>query len=92
MDKLQFNFDENSLYSPLSPEVIDISSELEETFSIAPGNVSQLGIRVHRQAIFAQSATLCFQYLGFHDHTFNRAKLANYVICPGFHGFSRGFQ
>ena len=49
-------------------------------------------IRVHRQALFAQSATLCFQYLGFHDHTFNRAKLANYVICPGFHGFRRGFQ
>ena len=49
-------------------------------------------IRVHRQAFFAQSATLCFQYLGFHDHTFNRAKLANYVICPGFHGFRRGFQ
>ena len=43
MDKLQFNFDEDSLYSPLSPEVIDISSEAEEVFSIAPGNVSQLG-------------------------------------------------
>ena len=28
---------------------------------------------------------LCFQYLGFHDHTFNRAKLANYVISLGFH-------
>ena len=49
-------------------------------------------IRVHRQALFAQSATLCFQYLGFHDHAFNRAKLANYVICPGLHGFRRGFQ
>ena len=44
-------------------------------------------IRVHRLALFAQSATLCFQYLGFHDHTFNRAKLANYVISPGFHDF-----
>ena len=32
------------------------------------------------------------QYIGFHDHTFNRAKLANYVISPGFHGFRRGFQ
>ena len=26
-----------------------------------------------------------FQYLGFHDHTFNRAKLASYVISLGFH-------
>ena len=43
MDKLQFNSDEDSLYSPLSPEVIDISSGSDETFSIAPGNVSQLG-------------------------------------------------
>ena len=42
------------------------------------------GITVHRQAKFAQSTILCFQYLGFHDHTFNSAKLANYVICPGF--------
>ena len=41
---------------------------------------------MHRQAKFAQSTILCFQYLGFHDHTFNRAKLANYVISPGFHG------
>ena len=49
-------------------------------------------IRVHRQALCARSATLCFQYLGFHSHTFNRAKMANYVICPGFHGFRRGFQ
>ena len=53
---------------------------------------STIAIRVHRQALFAQSATWCFQYLEFHDHTFNRAKLANYVICPGFHGFSRRFQ
>ena len=43
-------------------------------------------ITVHRQAKFAQSTILCFQYLGFHDHTFNRAKLENYVIIPGFHG------
>ena len=30
---------------------------------------------------------MCFQYLGFHDHTFNlnREKLAIYVISPGFH-------
>ena len=39
-------------------------------------------IRVHRQAKFAQSTILCFQYLGFHGHTFNRGKLANYVIFP----------
>ena len=43
MEKLQFNFDEDSLYSPLSPDVINISSETEETFSVAPGNISQLG-------------------------------------------------
>ena len=43
-------------------------------------------IRVHRHAKFAQSTILCFQYLRFHDHTFNRAKSANYVISPGFHG------
>ena len=39
--------------------------------------------RVHRQAKFAQSTILCFQYLGLHDHTFKRAKLANYIIVPG---------
>ena len=38
--------------------------------------------RVHGQAKFAQSTFLCFQYLRFHDHTFTRAKLANYVIVP----------
>ena len=43
-------------------------------------------IRVQRQAKFAQRTILCFQYLGFHDHAFNRAKVANYVISPGFHG------
>ena len=43
-------------------------------------------IRVHRQTKFAQRTILCFQYLGFHDHTFNRAKSANYVISPGIHG------
>ena len=42
MDKLQFNFEEDSLYSPLSPDVIDISSGSEDAFSIAPGNTQQL--------------------------------------------------
>ena len=41
-----------------------------------------IDIRVHRQAKLAQSTILCFQYLGFHDHTLNCAKLANYVIVP----------
>ena len=27
-----------------------------------------------------------FQNLGFHDHTFNREKLANYVVSHGFYG------
>ena len=44
-------------------------------------------IRVHRQAKFAQSTLSCFQYLGFHDHTFNRAKLANYVIIMIYYDF-----
>ena len=57
-----------------------------------PGDTQETHTTVHRQAKFAQSTILCFQYLGIHDHTFNRAKLANYVICPGFHGFRRGFQ
>ena len=43
---------------------------------------SERFIRVHRQAKFAQSTILCFQYLGFHGHAFNRVKLANYVIVP----------
>ena len=38
---------------------------------------------MQRQANFAQSTTLCFQYLGFHDHN---ANMANYVISPGLHG------
>ena len=50
------------------------------------GRILPRDIRVHRQAKFAQSTILRFQYLGFHDHTFNRAKTENYVISPRFHG------
>ena len=46
-------------------------------------HVSKEVFGVHRQAKFAQSTILCFRYLGFLDHTFTRAKLANYVISPG---------
>ena len=42
MDKLQFNTDEDDLYSPISIDVVDISSESEEAFSIQPGDCVQL--------------------------------------------------
>ena len=42
MSKIQFNFDEECLYSPLSLGVVDISSDLEDTFIVEPGNVPQL--------------------------------------------------
>ena len=45
MEKLQFNTDVNSLYSPISPDVVDISSESENSFSIAPGDIAQLDER-----------------------------------------------
>ena len=42
MNSLQFNFDEDSLYSPISPDVIDISSDSDNAFPVAPGDVGQL--------------------------------------------------
>ena len=45
MEKLQFDTDVNSLYSPISPDVVDISSESENSFSIAPGDIAQLDER-----------------------------------------------
>ena len=45
MEKIQFNTDVNSLYSPISPDVVDISSESENSFSIAPGDIAQLDER-----------------------------------------------
>ena len=45
MEKLQFNSDMNSLYSPTSPDVVDISRESENSFSMDPGNIAQLDER-----------------------------------------------
>ena len=45
MNKLQFDIDEDSLYSPISPDVVDISSGSEGDFSIAPGDIAQLDER-----------------------------------------------
>ena len=45
MEKLQFNSDMNSLYSPISPDVVHISSESENSFSMAPGDIAQLDER-----------------------------------------------
>ena len=42
MDKLQFNVGEDNLHSPISPNVVDISSESEDAYSIAPGDYVQL--------------------------------------------------
>ena len=42
MDKLQFNINEDSLYSPMSPDVVDISSGSEDAFSIPPGDRIEL--------------------------------------------------
>ena len=42
MDSLQFNLDEDLGYSPISPDVIDISSESGEEFIVEPGNIAQL--------------------------------------------------
>ena len=45
MNKLQFDIDEDSLYSPISPDVVDISSGSEGDFSSAPGDIAQLDER-----------------------------------------------
>ena len=42
MDSLQFNLDEDLGYSPISPDVINISSESGEEFIVEPGNIAQL--------------------------------------------------
>ena len=42
MNKRQFDIDEDPLYSPISPDVVDISSGSEGDFSIAPGDIAQL--------------------------------------------------
>ena len=42
MNNLQFNLDENSLYQPLSPDVIDISSNSDSEFVVDPGNIPQM--------------------------------------------------
>ena len=42
MSTLQFNIDEDCLYSPLPPDVVDIPSDSEDAFTVEPGNVLQL--------------------------------------------------
>ena len=42
MNNLQFAIEEDTLYSPLSPDVIDISSNSDSEFIVEPGNVPQL--------------------------------------------------
>ena len=42
MRNLQFVLEEDSLYSPISPDVIDISSNSGDDFLVEPGNVTQL--------------------------------------------------
>ena len=42
MNNLQFNFYEDSLYSPLSTDVVDISSDSEDGFLVEPGNILQI--------------------------------------------------
>ena len=42
MNNLQFALEEDTLYSPLSPDVIDISSNSDNEFLVEPGTVPQL--------------------------------------------------
>ena len=42
MNNLQFNLDEDPLYSPISPEVVDISSGSEDGFLVEPGNTFKI--------------------------------------------------
>ena len=42
MNKLQFNVDEDCLYSPILPDVVDISSESDDVLFITPGDFTQL--------------------------------------------------
>ena len=41
MNPLQFNLGEDLGYLPMSPDVIDISSESGEEFTVEPGNTAQ---------------------------------------------------
>ena len=61
MEKLQFDADVNSLYSPISPDVVDISSESENSFSIAPGDIAQLDERFR---IKTNGRTLMSAFMG----------------------------
>ena len=42
MDNFQSNFQEDSIYSPISPDVVDISSDSDDPFAVSPGNIRQL--------------------------------------------------
>ena len=46
MNNLQFAMEDDTLYSPLSPDVIDISSNSDNEFLVEQGNVPQLLDRV----------------------------------------------
>ena len=45
MNPTQFNITEELQYSPISPDVIDISSESGEEFIVEPGNIAQIDER-----------------------------------------------
>ena len=42
MDRLQFDIDEDSFYSPISPDEVDISSDSDGAFAVSSGNIRQL--------------------------------------------------
>ena len=42
MDNFQSNVEEDFLYSPISPDVVEISSDSDDTFAVSPGNIGQL--------------------------------------------------
>ena len=45
MNATQFNITEDLGYSPISPDVIDISNESGEEFVVEPGNTAQINER-----------------------------------------------
>ena len=61
MNPAHFNITENLSYSPISPEVVDISSESGEEFIVEPGNIAQID---ERFGINTMGSNMMFAFVG----------------------------
>ena len=62
MDNFKSNFEEDSLYSPIYPDVVDISSDSDDAFAVSPGNIRQLDEKFR---INTTGSNLMSAFMGF---------------------------